>query len=60
MAESAEQHGVSQELLASRRQINQLLSWYWKLKPQTTKPELVDGWRGKLLEKGINELLAAY
>ncbi|MEI2604103.1 ribonuclease D [Erwinia aphidicola] len=60
VAEAAEQHGVSQELLASRRQINQLLSWYWKLKPQTTKPELVDGWRGKLLEKGINELLAAY
>ncbi|KQN53115.1 ribonuclease D [Erwinia sp. E602] len=59
VAETAEKHGVSPELLASRRQINQLLSWYWKLKPQEHKPELVDGWRGALLEPEINRLLAA-
>ncbi len=60
VAETAEQHGVSQELLASRRQINQLLNWHWKLKPQAGKPELVDGWRGTLLEDGIAEILAAH
>ncbi|MEN5015290.1 ribonuclease D [Erwinia sp. Eh17-17] len=60
VAETAEKHAVSQELLASRRQINQLLNWHWKLKPQAGKPELVDGWRGKLLESGIAEVLSAY
>jgi len=59
VASAAEEHGVSQELLASRRQINQLLSVYWKLKPQERKPELVDGWRGALLEKSINAILTA-
>ncbi|MBK0031623.1 ribonuclease D [Erwinia sp. S43] len=59
VASAAEQHGVSQELLASRRQINQLLSWSWQLKPRDRKPELIDGWRGTLLEAGINEILNA-
>ncbi|WP_042958850.1 ribonuclease D [Erwinia tasmaniensis] len=60
VAEAAEEHGVSQELLASRRQINQLLSWHWQLKPQRGKPELVDGWRGALLGSGIAEILATH
>lgn len=59
MAEAAEKHGVSQELLASRRQINQLLNWHWKLKP-VKKPELLDGWRGELLHDDIMSLLAEY
>ncbi len=60
MAEVAEKEGISQELLASRRQINQLLSWHWKLKPRDRKPELMDGWRGELLHDGIAEILKAY
>lgn len=59
MAEAAEKNGVSQELLASRRQINQLLNWHWKLKPMGT-PELLDGWRGDLLRDDILALLADY
>ncbi len=59
VAAAAEQHGVSQELLASRRQINQLLSWYWKIKPQERRPELIDGWRGQLLGNDIMALLQA-
>jgi len=59
VASSAEQNGVSPELLASRRQINQLLNWYWKLKPREHKPELIDGWRGELLETAIHEILVA-
>ncbi|MGE9549988.1 ribonuclease D [Erwinia amylovora] len=57
MAIVAEQNGVSQELLASRRQINQLLNWHWQLKPRDRKPELLDGWRGELLRDGIAEIL---
>lgn len=60
MAEVAEQQGIGQELLASRRQINQLLSWHWRLKPQESKPELLDGWRGALLHDGIATILKAY
>ncbi|MEI2264256.1 ribonuclease D [Erwinia sp. CGal63] len=59
IAEAAEKNGVSQELLASRRQINQLLNWHWKLKPVKT-PELLDGWRGNLLRDAILALLADY
>ncbi|WP_158785456.1 ribonuclease D [Pantoea sp. BAV 3049] len=57
MAVVAEKNGVSQELLASRRQINQLLNWHWQLKPRDRKPELLDGWRGELLRDGIAEIL---
>ena len=59
MADVAEKNGVSQELLASRRQINQLLNWHWNLKPRTSLPELIDGWRGELLAEEIKQILAA-
>nr|WP_230873597.1 ribonuclease D [Pantoea agglomerans] len=54
----SEQSGFSQELLASRRQINQVLSQHWGLKPQGRQPELLTGWRGELLKPGIEEILA--
>ncbi len=57
VASAAERHGVSQELLASRRQINQLLNWHWNIKPRSTTPELIDGWRGELLHAGISDVL---
>ncbi|MEW5289154.1 MULTISPECIES: ribonuclease D [Erwinia] len=57
MAEVAEKNGISQELLASRRQINQLLNWHWQLKPRDRTPELLDGWRGELLQAGIRDIL---
>lgn len=60
MVEVAEKQGISQELLASRRQINQLLNWHWRLKPRDRKPELIDGWRGELLHDGIAEILNEY
>ncbi|MFU9136059.1 ribonuclease D [Erwinia tasmaniensis] len=59
VAAAAERHGVSQELLASRRQINQLLNWHWKIKTQENRPELIDGWRGQLLGNDIMTLLQA-
>ncbi len=53
----AEHESFNAELLASRRQINQLLSVHWGLKEMTTPPELLDGWRGKLLAEPISALL---
>ncbi|MFS2225584.1 ribonuclease D [Pantoea sp. B65] len=58
--EVSESSGLSQELLASRRQINQLLSWHWRIKPRERLPELLAGWRGELMEQGIKQLLAEY
>ncbi|MBT0729402.1 ribonuclease D [Rosenbergiella nectarea] len=52
--------GYSQEMLASRRQLNQLISAHWKLKPRETQPELLYGWRGELLANSLNEILAQY
>lgn len=37
----SEQSGLSSELLASRRQVNQLLNWHWKLKDSQPLPELI-------------------
>lgn len=46
------------ELLASRRQINQLLSIHWKIK--TGEPELFTRWRKAILEPRLTEILAQY
>ncbi len=54
----AENEKFNAELLASRRQINQLLSIHWGLKSSTTPPELLAGWRGRLLAEPITKLLA--
>ncbi len=51
---------MSAELLASRRQINQLLNAHWKLKPQNGTPELMAGWRGELMAARLNALLEEY
>lgn len=56
----SESHNISVELLASRRQINQLLNWHWQLKPQNNLPELISGWRGELMADQLKTLLAEY
>ncbi len=53
----AEQTGLSAELLASRRQINQLLNCHWKIRPQTKAVELISGWRNALLGEKLTTLL---
>ncbi|MBJ3590344.1 ribonuclease D [Salmonella enterica subsp. enterica serovar Saintpaul] len=60
VAEVSAEHNLSVELLASRRQINQLLNWHWKLKPQASLPELISGWRGELMVARLNALLLEY
>ena len=54
----SESKGLSAELIASRRQINQLLNWHWQLKPQTNLPELISGWRAELMAERLNALFA--
>ncbi len=56
----SEQSGLSSELLASRRQINQLLNWHWKLKGADSLPELISGWRGDLLAAPLQAILKDY
>ena len=56
----SEQSGLSGELLASRRQINQLLNWHWKLKESEALPELISGWRGRLLTQPLQAILKDY
>ena len=58
--EISEAEKFNAELLASRRQINQLLSVHWGLKSIAGKPELLDGWRGQLLTESLTELLSHY
>ncbi|ECC8923879.1 ribonuclease D [Salmonella bongori] len=60
VADVSAAHHVSGELLASRRQINQLLNWHWKLKPQNGLPELVSGWRANLMAEKLASLLLEY
>lgn len=55
--EIAENEKFNAELLASRRQINQLLSVHWGIKSISNTPELLDGWRGRLLAEPISTLL---
>lgn len=58
--QAGEQHGLSAELLASRRQINRLLNWHWRLSPQEGEPELLRGWRQALMGAGLRQVLAEY
>ena len=53
IAEVAESQDLPVEAIASKRQINQLLSWQWKLsdeqKANSDKPDLLVGWRERLV-----------
>ncbi|VTP63480.1 Ribonuclease D [Serratia rubidaea] len=60
IAAVSEQSGLSSELLASRRQINQLLNWHWKLKNSDCQPELINGWRAGLLAEPLLAILQSY
>ena len=53
----SDQSGFSQELMASRRQINQVLSAHWQIKPWVKTPELLKGWRGELMAEQINAII---
>ncbi len=57
----ANANDVAVEVLASKKQINQLLKWWWFDEDETSAqglaPDLLSGWRGKLFWAGVIELL---
>lgn len=55
----AGEHHLAPELLASRRQINQLLTAHWQLRPMVNPPELLTGWRGTMAATRLKACLAA-
>lgn len=55
-----EQQKLNTELLASRRQINQLLAVHWGLKKTNITLDLLAGWRGQLLGTSLEDLLKLY
>ena len=59
--QAAKDHQIPVESIASKRQLNQLLSWRWKLDSQTRnevfKPDLLHGWRSKIVGEQLLQLL---
>lgn len=48
---ASDKSGLMPEFLASKKQLNQLLSWKWKKNAAPElKPDVLKGWRGELLE----------
>jgi ribonuclease D len=59
-SEVAEENNLPPELLGSKKQVNQLLKWLWFEHDETKdlgfKPDLLIGWRGKLLIAPLTEI----
>jgi ribonuclease D len=54
----AEENGLSPEFLASRKQLNQLISHQWKIDLDSdTLPDLLQGWRLPLLGEELKTLV---
>ncbi|USD42034.1 ribonuclease D [Vibrio sp. SCSIO 43135] len=50
--------GLATEFLASKKQLNQLLSWVWKKDRDPAKlPDVMQGWRQELLGEKLNKLV---
>jgi ribonuclease D len=60
--QAAEQLTMPAEAIASKRQVNQVLSWLWKLDDQTRatafKPDLLQGWRYEVVGQQLLTSLA--
>ncbi|MDW6003615.1 ribonuclease D [Vibrio mangrovi] len=54
----SEKLNLSPEFLASRKQLNQLISWVWKFQcdPQNL-PDLMQGWRKEILGDALYEMI---
>ncbi|NMH61330.1 ribonuclease D [Alteromonas ponticola] len=57
----ADDMDVAIEVIASKKQLNQLLKWWWfdddETSAQRLPPDLLSGWRGRLFSSKIIELL---
>lgn len=55
------EQGVSPEVLASKKQLNQLLKWRWfdmcETRAQGLKPDLLVGWRAPLFAPAVTRIL---
>ncbi|TGE84890.1 ribonuclease D [Pseudoalteromonas sp. KS88] len=55
----AKEQGIPEDVMASKKQINQLISWNWKLTPEQRKthlkPDLLNSWRYEYLKGAIKE-----
>ncbi|HBY38535.1 MAG TPA: ribonuclease D [Alteromonas sp.] len=53
-AEIAVEQGVSEEVIASKKQLNQLIKWHWfdidECRVQGLKPDVLTGWRATYFE----------
>ncbi|MEW9799129.1 ribonuclease D [Alteromonas sp. CYL-A6] len=60
-SELADQHNVAIEMMASKKQLNQLLKWYWFKQDETRaiglRPDVLSGWRRALFEPGVVAIL---
>lgn len=60
--EVAERENIPLEVLASKKQINQLLKWLWfdeeECKAQNIRPDLITGWRAAVLRSVTEPLVA--
>ncbi|KCV74113.1 ribonuclease D [Vibrio parahaemolyticus VP49] len=58
VVKSAAQNQVSDRVLASKKQINQLISWVWKKDRDPARlPDVMQGWRLELLGEKMNKAL---
>ncbi|WP_414827899.1 ribonuclease D [Alteromonas sp. H39] len=57
----AVENGVTPDVLASKKQLNQLLKWWWfdlcETRAQGLLPDLLVGWRAPLFKSGIHRIL---
>ena len=57
----AEENGVSSDVIASKKQLNQLLKWYWfqvdETRVQGLMPDVLSTWRAPLFMPHVKALL---
>ncbi len=58
MEEVSQTSDLASEFLASKKQVNQMISWYWAKDEDPEKcPDLMQGWRKVLLGDKLAELI---
>ncbi|WP_125783830.1 ribonuclease D [Pseudoalteromonas rubra] len=59
IAEVAREHDIPVDVFASKKQINQVIGWNWKLDEQQRKtflkPDLFQGWRHEILKEALSK-----
>ena len=57
----AQENAIPVEVVASKKQMNQAIKWYWltidETRAQGLQPDLLSGWRGRLFGDRLTQLL---